>query len=298
MNFLSTSHETVASDRSLAHAVSCRLRLQFPFVFRQLHSLQMLGLARPFPFRFVSSASLQFSGLPLSRPFVVSASLSDPRCFRFLSSASVLGSDYSASVLLFSFLFGSASQWLSRCSFASFVAQVFPLSFRLISHPVCPILLTQLCCSFPFALPCFAPTAASQVLVFFPVSFVPLFLTSVLPCLMLSFVRFRLSGSGYSAFSLFRSASSQTHLAPALVWCPPLLSSLWFPRLPSAGFPSALFPFLLTWFSAPFLFVLPNFAPAAVPLVLAFVFCFVSSASSLGICPLLPFPFGPFRFRL
>ena len=175
----------------------------------------MLGLARPFPFRFVSSASLQFSGLPLSRPFVVSASLSDPRCFRFLSSASVLGSDYSASVLLFSFLFGSASQWLSRCSFASFVAQVFPLSFRLISHPVCPILLTQLCCLFPFALPCFAPTAASQVLVFFPVSFVPLFLTSVLPCLMLSFVRFRLSGSGYSAFSLFRSASSQTRLAPA-----------------------------------------------------------------------------------
>ena len=83
-----------------------------------------------------------------------------------------------------------------------------------------------------------------------------------------------------------------------LFGAPLLLSSLRFPRLPSAGFPSALFPFLLTWFSAPFLFVLPNFAPAAVPLVLAFVFCFVSSASSLGICPLLPFPFGPFRFRL
>lgn len=36
---------------------------------------------------------------------------------------------------------------------------------------------------FPFALPCFAPTAASQVLVFFPVPFVPLFLTFVLPAL-------------------------------------------------------------------------------------------------------------------
>ena len=56
----------------------------------------------------------------------------------------------------------------------------FPLSFRLISHPVCPILLTQLCCSFPFALPCFAPTAVPQVLAFFPVSFVPLFPASVL----------------------------------------------------------------------------------------------------------------------
>ena len=235
----------MASGFPSAHSVSCRLRLQFPFVFRQLLSLQMLGLARPFPFRFVSSASLQVSGLPLSRPFVVSASLSDPRCFRFLSSASVLGSDYSASVLLFSFLFGSASQWLSRCSFASFVAQVFPLSFRLISHPVCPILLTQLCCSFPFALPCFAPTAASQVLVFFPVSFVPLFLTSVLPCLMLSFVRFRLSRSSYSAFSLSRSASSLTHLAPVSFSAPLLLSSLWFPRFPSSGFPSALFRFCL-----------------------------------------------------
>ena len=47
-------------------------------------------------------------------------------------------------------------------------------------------------------------------------------------CLMLSFVSFRLSGSSYSAFSLFRSASSQTHLAPAFVWCPPLLSLLRF----------------------------------------------------------------------
>ena len=91
----------MALDHSSAHAVSCRLRLQFPFVFRQLHSLQMLGLARPFPFSFVSSASLHFSGLPLPRPIAASTSLSDPRCFRFLSSASVLGSDYSASVSSF-----------------------------------------------------------------------------------------------------------------------------------------------------------------------------------------------------
>ena len=68
-------------------------RLQFPFVFRQLQSLQLLLLARP--------CLSAFSGLPLSRPVAASASLSDPRCFRSLSVASVLGSDYSASVSSF-----------------------------------------------------------------------------------------------------------------------------------------------------------------------------------------------------
>ena len=68
-------------------------RLQFPFVFRQLQSLQLLFLARP--------CLSAFSGLPLSRPSTASASLSDPRCFRSLSVASVLGSDYSASVSSF-----------------------------------------------------------------------------------------------------------------------------------------------------------------------------------------------------
>ena len=72
-------------------------RLQFPFVFRQPQSLQLLLLAHP----CLPVSLPTFSGLPLSRPFVVSASLSDPRCFRFLSSASVLGSDYSASVSSF-----------------------------------------------------------------------------------------------------------------------------------------------------------------------------------------------------
>ena len=68
-------------------------RLQFPFVFRQLQSLQLLLLARP--------CLSAFSGLPLPRPVAASASLSDPRCFRSLSVASVLGSDYSASVSSF-----------------------------------------------------------------------------------------------------------------------------------------------------------------------------------------------------
>ena len=55
-------------------------RLQFPFVFRQPQSLQLLLLARP--------CLSTFSGLPLSRPIAASASLSDPRCFRSLSVAS------------------------------------------------------------------------------------------------------------------------------------------------------------------------------------------------------------------
>ena len=39
-----------------------------------------------------------------------------------------------------------------------------PLPYRLVSHSVSPILLIQLLCLFPFALPCFAPTAVPQVL--------------------------------------------------------------------------------------------------------------------------------------
>ena len=96
-------------------------------------------------------------------------------------------------------------------------------------------------------------------------------------CLMLSFVRFRLSGSSYSAFSLFRSASSQTHLAPAFVWCPPLLSSLRFPRLPSAGFPSALHHFCLLGPLPRFLSSFPTSLPQpfrwCLPL---FLLCFLS----------------------
>ena len=92
--------------------------------------------------------------------------------------------------------------------------------------------------------------------------------------LLLSFVRFRSFRSGYSVFSLFRSASSQTRLAPAYLVLLRFFRRSGFPRFPSSGFPYAFFPFLLTWFSASFPFVLPNFAPAAVPLVLA-----LSSAS-------------------
>ena len=282
MNFLSTSHETVASDFSSAHSVSCRLRLQFPFVFRQLHSLQMLGLARPFPFRsprclgllpFISLGFRFHDRLPLPLLFLT------PAVFAFFRPLQFWVLTTQPLFLLFGFLHASASQWLLRCSFASFVAPVFPLPFRLISHPFRSIPLTQLRCMFPFALPCFAPTAVSQVLVFFPVSSVTLFPTFVFLCLMLSFVRFRLSRSSYSAFSLFRSASSLTHLAPVSFGAPQLLSLLRFPRFPSSGFPSALFRLCLlgslprflssfpTSLPQPFRWCLPLFS-ASFPLLL------------------------------
>ena len=74
-------------------------RLQFPFVFRQLQSLQLLHSGSPLP----STFAFGFSGPSVPRLITASRPLSDPRCFRFLSSASVLGSDYSASVSAFPF---------------------------------------------------------------------------------------------------------------------------------------------------------------------------------------------------
>ena len=74
-------------------------RLQFPFVFRQLQSLQLLLLAHP----CLPLSLPAFSGPSVPRLITASLPLSDPRCFRFLSSASVLGSDYSASVSSFPF---------------------------------------------------------------------------------------------------------------------------------------------------------------------------------------------------
>ena len=94
-----------------------------------------------------------FSGLPLSRPVAASASLSDPRCFRALSTASVLGSDYSASVSSFPSLPDSASQWLPQCSALTFAPAVFPVLSCLVSRAFAPGSGTQLRRMFPFALP-------------------------------------------------------------------------------------------------------------------------------------------------
>ena len=88
-------------------------------------------------------------------------------CFvcNFLSSASVLGSGYSASALPFLlFPVPPRSCFPGARLRSRFLG--FPLLSGLISHAFLPGSCTRLRCSFPFALPCFAPTAVPQVLTF------------------------------------------------------------------------------------------------------------------------------------
>ena len=146
-------------------------RLQFPFVFRRLQSLQLLLPAHPCP----PLSLLAFSGLPLSRPSAASASLSDPRCFRLLSLASVLGSDYSASVSSFPF---------SSCLRLTVASSVLRFCFRF------PGLSRSLPPGFPYARPRFRYSA------FLYVSFRPSLIRSH-SCS--SGAYFRLSPSVFSA---------------------------------------------------------------------------------------------------
>ena len=94
-----------------------------------------------------------FSGPSVPRPIAASLPLSDLRCFRSLSVASVLDSDYSASVSSFPSLPASASQWLPQCSALAFAPSVFPALSGLVSRAFLPGSGTQHRCLFPFALP-------------------------------------------------------------------------------------------------------------------------------------------------
>ena len=94
-----------------------------------------------------------FSGPSIPRPVAASFPLSDLRCFRSLSVASVLDSDYSASALPFPLFlspphsgFLSAPPSLSLLRLSPFSPAWFPMRST-------PVLGTQLRCSFPFALP-------------------------------------------------------------------------------------------------------------------------------------------------
>ena len=170
-------------------------RLQFPFVFRQLQSLQLLLSGSPFSASF---PPLHFSGLSLSRPVAASASLSDPRCFRSLSVASVLGSDYSASVSSFPF---------SSCLRLTVASSVLRSLFRSFGFP------RSLLPGFP-CIPSRFRYSASLYVSFRP-SLIrshscssgacsPLSLPAFSVPLLLPFVRFRFP-SGYSAFCFFLS---------------------------------------------------------------------------------------------
>ena len=171
------------------------------------------------------------SGSPLSSDFLwavhsttyaASFPLSDLRCFRFLSSASVLDSDYSASVLLFLFFPVLPHSCFPGARFRSHFLG-FLLLPGLISHAFLPDSCTQLRCSFPFALPRFAPTAVPQVLTFR--------------------LRFRyFSASGSLPFVRLPSASSYSAFCSSFPTLPGFASQWLFP-VPVSALASTVSPF-------------------------------------------------------
>ena len=209
-------------------------RLQFPFVFRQLQSLQLLLLAHP----CLPVSLPTFSGLPLSRPSAASASLSDPRCFRFLSSASVLGSDYSASVSSFPF---------SSCLRLTVASSVLRSHFRSFGFP------RSLLPGFPCILSRFRYSASLYVsfcpsLIRSHSRFSGAYLPLSLPVFSVpppfSFVRFCFP-SGYSASCVSLSALWPFRLTVGSSSRPGSLRPLRFSPSSTAGFPSASFRFRL-----------------------------------------------------
>ena len=137
-------------------------RLQFPFVFRQLQSLQLLLLTRPcLLLSFLASLGFHFHGLaPLPLLFLTPAVFA---CFRSLQFWVLTTQPLFLPVPL---LPVSASQWLPQCSALAFAPSVLPVLPRLVSRAFFPGSGTQLRCLFPFALPRFAPTAVPRVLAF------------------------------------------------------------------------------------------------------------------------------------
>ena len=139
-----------------------------------------------------------FSGLPLSRPVAASASLSDLRCFRSLSVASVLDSDYSASVSSFpasSCLRLTVASSVLRSRFRSFG---FPRS----SLPGFPCILSRFRYSASLYVsfrPSLIRSHSCSSGAYFQLS-----LSVFSASLRLSFVRLS-SASGYSAFCFFLS---------------------------------------------------------------------------------------------
>ena len=144
----------------------------------------MTTSAHPFPFRSlplsVPLASLLL-GFPLRFPF---ASSFFP--FRLLPFRSAR---FRFRILSFLFFLSALRRFRLPVAFPAPQARLsapsdLPLPYRLVSHPVSPVPLIQHSCLFPFAPPCFAPTAVPQVLPV-PSAFCR-FLSRIRPC-----VRFR-----------------------------------------------------------------------------------------------------------
>ena len=144
-----------------------------------------------------------FSGPSIPRPGAASFPLSDPRCFRVLSSASVLGSDYSASVSSFPSLPASASQWIAQCSGSAFASSVFPVLPRLVSRALRPGSGTWLSVRFLSSFPASLPQLFHRCFPSFPLPRVRIF--PGLFCLPSGFFRPLPPASDYSAFCSFFS---------------------------------------------------------------------------------------------
>ena len=169
-----------------------------------------------------------FSGPSIPQLIAASFPLSDLRCFGFLSSAAVLDSDYSASVLPFLPFPVPPHSCFPGARLGSRLLGFLFLS-SLVSRAFLPDSCTQLRCSFPFTLPRFAPTAVPQVLTFrsrlryFP-----------LPARFLSSAHFPLPATQPSALPF--------HFFPVLPrsclpGAPPWLSPPRFPLYLRPGFP-------------------------------------------------------------
>ena len=208
--------------------------------------------------------------------------------FRFLSSASVLASHYSASASSFPSLPASASQWPPQCSAPAFASSVFPVPSGLISHAFRPGSGTQLPVCFLSSFPASLPQPFHRCL---PSAFA----SGLSPSDPLPFVRFT-SGSDYSA----RCSSVPFFLASPhqrLLQCP----------APPLGFPvfhlllrpvsRASFPASGTWLPVCFLSSLPASLPQL------FHRCFPSFPLSLvrftsGLSACLPHSFVCFGLLL
>ena len=130
----------------------------------------MTTSARPFPlpFPFVSSGSLPLLfGFPLRFPVASSFFPSDSLRFRFVY--------LQFRILSFLFFLSALRRFRLPVAFPTprhFLSSLpdLPRSAQLVSHSSLSVPLIQRSCLFPFALPCFAPTAVPQVLRYPPPS--------------------------------------------------------------------------------------------------------------------------------
>ena len=139
-----------------------QLHLQSLFSFRRFAPADDY-LGSPFSFPSASLRPLPsiLLGFPLRFPVASSFFRFQARRFRFLP--------FRFRILSFLFFLSALRRFRLPVAFPTpqpllSLLLDFPLPCRLVSHPASPVPLIQLSCSFPFALPCFAPTAVPQVL--------------------------------------------------------------------------------------------------------------------------------------